>query len=59
WAPYINKGIDIRTASDEAIRAFVNNHGRPRMDLCSMCPTNKDDVFFDHWPRVVNKLGRW
>ena len=58
WAPYINKGIDIRTASEQQLRAFADNHGKPRMDLCTMCPTHNDNVFFDHHPRVINKLGR-
>jgi organic radical activating enzyme len=57
WAPYINAGVDIRTATDERIKQFADNHGKPHMSLCKMCPTTKDNVFFDHIPLVVNKLG--
>lgn len=56
WAPYINQGIDIRTASDQTLRDWADNHGKPNMKLCKMCPTEKDNVFFNHIPLVVNKL---
>lgn len=58
WAPYINQGLDIRTISDERLQAWVDNYGKPHNTLCRMCPTTKDNVFFDHIPLVVNKLGR-
>ena len=58
WAPYVNQGIDIRTATDERLKQWADNHGKPHMKLCRMCPTAKDNVFFDHIPLVVNKLGR-
>ncbi len=58
WAPYVNQGIDIRTADNSRLRAWANNHGKPHMKLCRMCPTAKDNVFFDHIPNVVNKLGK-
>jgi len=59
WAPYINAGVDIRTATDERIKQFADNHGKPHMKLCKMCPTSEDkDIYFDHIPLVVNKLGK-
>ena len=57
WAPYINAGVDIRTATDERIKQFADNHGKPHMELCKMCPTKNDNAYFKHFPLVVNKLG--
>ena len=59
WAPYLNAGIDIRTATDQRIQQYADNHGKPHMTLCKMCPTSENkDIYFDHIPLVVNKLGK-
>jgi len=59
WAPYLNAGIDIRTASDETIQRYANNYEKPHTKLCKMCPTSEDkDTDIDHIHFVVNKLGK-
>lgn len=58
WAPYINQGLDIRTVSDEVLKNWADNFGKPHMRLCRMCPTLKDSAFFNHIVLVKNKLGK-
>jgi hypothetical protein len=55
WQPYLNSGLSL-DCSDQDLLDWVGNYGKPHSQLCKMCPTAADSVFYPHYPNVKSKL---
>jgi len=58
WKPYLYKGIDIHTCSDNELDTFVSNIGKPHK-ICGMCPAysqSDDEVMMDHFGTTTSRI---
>jgi|688.fasta_scaffold635883_1 organic radical activating enzyme len=55
WKPYLNSGLSL-DCTDQELRSWAENFGKPHAELCRMCPTADDQPFLPHYENVKSKL---